>query len=96
MKREDILWKLKTEQEALKQLGVKSLYLFGSVARNEATQNSDVDFLVELERPAGFFKFFRVERFLEKELGCSVDLGTEESLREHCRATVFKDLIRIF
>lgn len=65
MRREDILLKLKTEQDALKQLGVKSLYLFGSVARNEATPNSDVDFLVELERPAGFFNFFRKDLTFE-------------------------------
>lgn len=96
MKREKVLSKLEQQQEELKQLGIKSLYLFGSVARDEATQESDADFLVEVERPAGLFKFSRIERYLEKQLGCSVDLGTLESLREHCRQPVFKDLIRIF
>lgn len=96
VKRAEILSKLEEHQEQLKQLGVKSLYLFGSIARDEATQESDADFLVEVERPAGFLKFSRIERYLEQQLGCPVDLGTQESLREHCRQPVFKDLIRIF
>lgn len=66
------------------------------MARNEANQESDADFLVDVERPAGLFKFSGIERYLERQLGCSVDLGTLESLQEHCRQPVFKDLIRIF
>lgn len=96
IQRNDIVLKIEAHQEELKQLGVKSLSLFGSVARNEATQNSDVDLLVELERPAGFFKVSRIERYLEEVLGRSVDLGTEAALREHYRQTITKDLIRLF
>jgi len=43
---------------------VRSLELFGSVARGEAGPNSDVDLLVEFDRPVGLFHFFRVQRRL--------------------------------
>jgi hypothetical protein len=96
MQRNDIILKIQAHQEELKKLGVKSLSLFGSVARNEAHQNSDVDLLVDLERPAGFFKVSKIEHYLEDCLGCSVDLGTKEALREHCRQTMIEDLIHVF
>ncbi|MDB9314315.1 nucleotidyltransferase family protein [Spirulina sp. CS-785/01] len=96
MRRNDVLKIIVSHQEELKTLGVKSLYLFGSVARDEAKPDSDVDVLVDLERPAGFFKFSQLERYLEQCLGCSVDLGTQNALREHCRETVTQDLIRVF
>lgn len=80
----------------LQALGVISLDLFGSVARNEASLNSDVDFLVELEQAVGFFEFFQIKRYLEELLKCSVDLGTRDSLREHLREVVEEDVINVF
>jgi uncharacterized protein len=75
------------------QLGVKSLDLFGSVARDEAHLNSDVDFLVEFSKPSGLFQRLRVKHYLEDILECPVDLGTRTALREHLRKPVLKDLI---
>ncbi|MFN3742892.1 MAG: nucleotidyltransferase family protein [Anaerolineales bacterium] len=58
MKREFILQILKQRQAELTQrFGVKSLFLFGSVARDEASTSSDVDLLVEFNRPVGYFGF---------------------------------------
>ena len=54
MQRDRIFATLKQHQEALRNLGAKSLALFGSVARNEATAGSDVDILVEFESPSTF------------------------------------------
>lgn len=59
---------------------VKSLALFGSVARDEARQDSDVDLLVEFSHPVGLFEFIGLQQFLEFLLGCPVDLGTTASL----------------
>ena len=96
MKREEVLAILAAHQERLKALGVKSLDLFGSVARDEARSDSDVDFLVEFTKPGGLFQLFRVQHYLEDILGCAIDLGTEDALREHLREPVLKEAIRAF
>ena len=96
MKQETVLSILAAHQDELEKLGVKSLELFGSVARNEATPESDVDFLVEFSIDAGLFELFRVQHYLEDILGSGVDLGTKDALREHLREPVLKDAIRAF
>jgi len=96
MNREEVLAIITAHQEELTRLGVKSLNLFGSVARNEARPDSDVDFLVEFTQPGGFFQLWRVQHYLEDILGCSVDLGTEKALKEHLRQPVLKEAIRAF
>lgn len=96
MERDRVLLILASHREALQKLGVKSLELFGSVARNEATPESDVDFLVEFYIEAGLFELFTVQHYLEDILGCSVDLGTKDALREHLRESIKKEAIRAF
>ena len=77
----------------LKRLGVKSLRLFGSVARNEARPDSDIDFLIEFVSEPSFFELFEVQYFLEDLFHCKIDLWMEESLKEHLREPVLKDVI---
>ena len=96
LKRDEVLSLVAAHQEELKQLGVKSLDLFGSVARDEARPESDVDFLVEFTIEAGFFDLFQVQHYLEAILGRGVDLGTQDALREDLREPVLKDLIHVF
>jgi predicted nucleotidyltransferase len=96
MRRDEVLAIVQAHQEELTQLGVKSLDLFGSVARDEARPDSDVDFLVEFSQPGGLFQLFRVQHYLEDLLSCSIDLGTRTALREHLQEPVTKDLIRVF
>ncbi len=82
MKQDGVLQILKQKNaEMTKQFGVKSLLLFGSVARSEATPASDVDLLVEFNRPVGYFGLFALQDYLEKLLGCLVGLGTPDSLK---------------
>ena len=81
--------------EMTKQFGVKTLSIFGSVARNEATFTSDVDLLVEFNRPVGYFGLFALQDYLEKLLGCPVDLGTPDSLKPRIREHVMGELIRV-
>jgi hypothetical protein len=94
MERSQVSGIIAAHRETLRSLGVKSLELFGSIARNEATSTSDADFLVEFSTEAGLFELFRVQHYLEEILGCEVDLGTKDSLREHLREPVLKDVIR--
>ena len=96
MKRDDVLAIITAHQKQLQEMGVKSLNLFGSVARDEARPDSDVDFLVEFNRPGGLFQLLQVQYYLEDILGVSVDLGTEDSLREHLREPILKDVICAF
>ena len=96
MKRDEVLAIVKAHQAKLQELGVKSLDLFGSVARDEARPDSDVDFLVEFSKPIGLFGFSRIRLYLEDILGRPVDLGTLDALREHLREPVLEDAIRVF
>ncbi len=81
--------------ELTKQFGVKSLLVFGSVARNEATTSSDVDLLVEFSRPVGYFGLFALQDYLEELLGCHVDLGTPDSLKPSIREHVMAEVIHV-
>jgi hypothetical protein len=81
--------------ELTTKFGVKSLSLFGSVARNEATAASDVDLLVEFNRPMGYFGLFALQDYLEKLLGCPVDLGTPDSLKPYIKERIQGELIRV-
>lgn len=96
MKQDIVLQILKQKNaEMTKQFGVKSLLLFGSVARNEATATSDVDLLVEFNRPVGYFGSFALQDYLEKLLGCPVDLVTPDSLKPYMRERVMGELIHV-
>lgn len=76
---------------------VKRAYLFGSYARNEASKDSDLDILVELDhvRPMGM-KFFAYQAELEDLLHRKVDLVSEEGLSKHIKPFIDKDKILIY
>jgi len=96
MEQDTVLQALKQKNtELTNKFGVKSLLLFGSVARNEATSTSDVDLLVEFNRPVGYFGLFALQDYLEKLLGCPVDLGTPDSLKPYIKERVMGELIRV-
>jgi predicted nucleotidyltransferase len=96
MKQEVVLKILQQKNaELARQFGVKSLLLFGSVARNEATTASDVDLLVEFNRPVGYFGLFALQDYLERLLGCPVDLGTPNSLKPGIRDRVLEEAVHV-
>ncbi|HWY86761.1 MAG TPA: nucleotidyltransferase family protein, partial [Gemmataceae bacterium] len=76
MQRDEVMRKLRRELGHLReQYGVESLALFGSVARDEAGPESDVDVLVEFHRPVTLFDLVAVQQYLERCLGVKrVDL----------------------
>jgi uncharacterized protein len=75
--------------------GIKSLALFGSVVRNEATPTSDVDLLVEFDdRPVGLFHLSRTQHYLESILGVSkVDLVLRDSIKPALRERILQEAI---
>ena len=96
MKRDDVIRILQEHRsEFAARYGVKSLALFGSVARDTATEQSDVDLLVEFDRPVGLFGLFTLQDHLEKLLRCPVDVGTRESLKPRLRAKVLAECIDV-
>jgi uncharacterized protein len=70
---------------------VKEIGLFGSYARGVATKKSDVDLLVEFDRPVGW-EFLTLKIFLEDKLGVEVDLVTRNALKETLRESILEDL----
>ena len=79
----------------LDRLGVASLAVFGSVARNEAGPESDVDILVEFHGAATLARFMELKSLLETTLGRRVDLVTQKALRDRLRPVIEKDAVRV-
>ena len=79
----------------LEGLGVHSLAVFGSVARGEATPESDVDFLVEFTGSATLARYMDLKLLLEKLFKRRVDLVTRKALRSRLQPIVEKDAIRV-
>lgn len=96
MKKRDVMRILKEHsKELVEQFDVASISLFGSVARDEANADSDVDFLVEFSKPVGLFQFIGLQQRLEELLGCKVDLGTYRSLKTRIKDHVMQEAIRV-
>ena len=94
MELDKILVLLKSRRRQLKKYGIVSLSIFGSVARNQARKNSDVDILVDFEKPVGLFEYARLKMYLEDVLGREVDLVTPEALRKELREDILREAIR--
>jgi predicted nucleotidyltransferase len=69
--------------------------LFGSFARGEANEESDIDLLVRFSKPIGW-KFYAIAEDLQESLGKKVDLATENMLGKRIRESVLKDLQVIY
>lgn len=94
MRRDEVLAILRAHRAELEGLGVRAVWLFGSVVRDEAEPGSDVDLLVELARPMGW-EFFDIQVASERWLGCQVDVGTLDSLKPRIRQRVLTEAVRV-
>ncbi len=96
MRREQAIKLIRNEHATLKdQFFVKSLLLFGGVARDEARPGSDIDFIVEFTQPVGFFHFIALKQYLEEILSCDVDLGTYRSLKPFIKKRVLDEAVLV-
>jgi len=96
MNRETILTTLNKNQPKLSALGVKTLALFGSAARDEIHAGSDIDILVSFRHsPVTFDAYMDVKMFLEDLLAVPVDLVVDEALRPRLRPFVQKDIVYV-
>lgn len=100
MRRTDVIARLKETEPALRALGVASLYLFGSHARNEAAPDSDVDVFVDpvSEDKFGFLPFMDAYQTLQNAFENQVDIGysTREGLSRYVRKDIEREALRIF
>lgn len=88
----DILSKLRElKPELYKHYAVREIGLFGSFSDESYTENSDIDILVELERPIGW-KIFTLEIYLEKVFGRKIDLVTKNALKEQIKDNILKQV----
>lgn len=74
---------------------VSNIGVFGSVARNENTEESDIDLLVEFSEPIGMFKFIELEEFLSKVLSKKVDLVTKKALKPVIREEILQEVVYV-
>ena len=95
MNKKEVLATLKNQKSMLDEFGVRSIALFGSFAREEAKGSSDIDILVEFNRPVGLFEFARLKLYLEKKLGREVDLVTPDALRKEMRNDILREAIHV-
>jgi len=95
MRRDDVLRLLREHRAEIEAFRVKSLALFGSVARDEAGPDSDADVLVEFEGATRFRAYMGLKEFLESLLATGVDLATPEMIRTEIAASVRRDSLRV-
>ena len=98
MNRAEALTRLKECVPALRALGATSLYLFGSIARDEAQAGSDLDLFVDYD-PGGRFSLLElvgIKQFLEEEIGVPVDVTTRNSLHPLLRADIEQSAVQVF
>ena len=95
MQKNEIIEKIKANITTLNKMGVRSIALFGSIARDEETSESDIDLLVDFYRPPGFTGYMEVKFFLEDLLGTKIDLVMEGALKPWARERVLKEAIYV-
>lgn len=78
-----------------KQDFIKEVYLFGSYARGEATENSDIDFMIVLKRKVGM-EFFGLYHFLQEEFGKKVDVISEKEAYDIMPESIERDKVKIY
>jgi len=90
--RKEIINKLQEIKPILKEeYSVKTIGLFGSFAENTNNYDSDVDIMVEFEKPIGWH-FFTLESYLEKMLNKKIDLVTKSALKEPIKPYILNQM----
>ncbi len=94
--KEEILKILEKELPYLKEkFNVKTIGIFGSYVRSEQKRESDIDVLVEFQKPVGFFEFIELEDYLSEKLGEKVDLVTPDALKPLIKPRILKEVVYV-
>ena len=96
MRREEAIKRLANNLPELRhQYGVAYLSIFGSVARNQATVNSDLDILIDFATTPGLLRYIDLKNHLENLLGIPVDIVTRKALKLQLRDAILSEAIRV-
>ena len=96
MDKDEVLTLLRAHKAILSQrFGVTELALFGSVARNQVSEDSDIDILVRFDGPATSKAYFGTQFYLEDLLGHPVDLVTNKALRAELRPYIEREAVNV-
>jgi predicted nucleotidyltransferase len=95
---EDVLGALRTHESELRRMGVSHAAVFGSVARGEARDDSDVDVLVDLDedQPIGVFEYARLKLYISEILHGAVDVVNRRTLKPLLRDSILRDAVHAF
>jgi uncharacterized protein len=97
MEREEAIRRLVQHEADLKKLGVQRLYLFGSTARGEARDDSDVDLFFDYEKgKLGLFELMDIKDYTAVILGRKTDIMTRDSLHKILRQRIEASAMRVF
>jgi uncharacterized protein len=94
MNAQDVVERLAASRSDWEPYGVAALFVFGSVVRGEAREDSDIDLIVDFARPVGLFEFIRLRDRLGALLGRRVDLVTRAALKPQMRERVLNEAVR--
>jgi predicted nucleotidyltransferase len=92
--REAVLQQLEANREKIRSFGVKRLGLFGSCARGEVRDKSDLDFVVEFSQKS-FDAYMDLEDFLEGLFGCPVDLVLSNTIKPRLRKPILSEAVYV-
>ena len=98
MKRDQVIAALRAHEPEFRDAGIGRLYVFGSVARDQARGDSDIDLIIDLDRPRGFtlFSLAALRDRLEDILGSKVDLMTRGAIHPRRRPCIEAQAIQVF
>jgi predicted nucleotidyltransferase len=96
MKRDEVLMRLRAHEADFRRLGVEGLYLFGSTAREEARENSDVDLFFDHERGAIGLELMDIKERAAELLGVKADVVTRRSLHPRLKKRIESSATRVF
>jgi predicted nucleotidyltransferase len=97
MRRDEVIARLKAAESEIRSRGAAGLYLFGSVARDEEREDSDIDLFIDPDyERLSFVELFKLEEHLAMLVGGPVELSTRKGLHPLMRPEIARGAIKVF
>ena len=98
MNRTEAISKLRKRADAMRRMGATALYLFGSTARDETSEHSDLDLFIDYDAARRFslIDLVAIKQLLEEEMAVEVDVTTRDSLHPMLKNDIERSAIRVF